>query len=108
MDEKRPGPMVQETDFDPAVANAALRTAPEFEQEYWMRQARASIHREVLEAEGEIAPVPSAFNQGSTANGGQYVPWFPVHDCGSVASDAVSGNCGTTAYELIWLTCGGV
>ena len=107
--EKTPGPMVRETDFDPAVANAALRTAPEFEQEYWVRQARASLQRQALVDEGVAAAAvtPSALNSGSSINGGQYSGWFAGHNGGSVASDAISGFCGTAAYDLIHLYGGG-
>lgn len=107
-EQKIPGPMVQDTDFDPAVANAALRTAPEFEQEYWVRQARAAIHRQVLVAEGVAAAAepPSALNSGSTLNGGTYSMWLPEANCGAFDTDPVSGFCGTFEYDLIHLHCG--
>jgi hypothetical protein len=101
--------MVQDTDFDPTVANAALRTAPEFDQEYWVRQSRAALHRQALVEEGvsDADSTPSALNSGSSINGGTYEGWFPPHTCGTVASDAVSGFCGTAAYDLIHLYGGG-
>lgn len=110
MSNKIPGPMVQDTDFDPTVANAALRTAPEFDQEYWVRQSKASLYRQALVEEGaaESAAPLSALNSGSTINGGQYEGWLPDVHCGTASTDPVSGFCGTAAYDLIHLHCGGV
>jgi hypothetical protein len=106
--EKIPGPMVQETDFDPTIANAAMRTAPEFEQEYWVRQAKAALHRQALVEEGvsDAGATPSALNSGSSINGGTYEGWFPPHGCGAFNTDPVSGNCGSFEYDLIHLDCG--
>lgn len=107
MNEKIPGPLMPDTDFEPFVMDAAFRLSPEAENEYWTRQARAAIHREVLTAEGVDAPVPSAMTKGASINSGTYTGWYPYHDCGSVANDAVSADCGTAFYELIWMNCGG-
>jgi hypothetical protein len=100
------GTLVPQTDFEPYVADAAFRTAPDAEREYWERQARAAIHREVLTAEGVDAPVPNAMNTGSTINSGVYVGWYPNVDCGGFGDELVSGDCGTFDYTLIHLDCG--
>ncbi len=103
-----PGPMVKETDFNPFVADAALRTNPDAEQAYHVRQARAVLHRQVLVEEGvaEAANPPTALNTGSTINGGTYSMWLPTTDGGNFSSDPVSGNCGSFDYDLIHLDCG--
>ncbi len=92
--------------FEPEIANAAMRTAPEFEQEYWVRQARAAVHREVLVAEGQTAPVPSAMSRGALINGGLYEQWLPISDCGTFATDPVSADFGTFEYDLVHLDYG--
>lgn len=92
--------------FEPEVANAALRTAPEFEQEYWLRQARASIHREVLSQEGIVVQTPSAMSPSASINGGLYEMWLPISDCGTFATDPVSADFGTFEYDLVHLDYG--
>ena len=106
MERKPNGVLGVPVTFEPEVANAALRTAPEFEQEYWVRQARAAVHREVLVAEGKTAPVPSAMSRGESINGGVYEKWLPISDCGAFATDPVSADFGTFEYDLVHLDYG--
>jgi hypothetical protein len=63
----------------------------------------------VLVEEGVAAAAapPSAYNSGSTVNGGTYQPWFPEVSDGNFSTDPVSGNCGDFTYDLIHLDCGG-
>lgn len=107
MERKPNGMLGVPVTFEPEVANAALRTAPEFEQEYWVRQARAAVHREVLVAEGKTAPVPSAMSKAESINGGVYAKWTPQdYFCGTASTDPVSAFCGTAEYDLIHLDFG--
>lgn len=95
------------TPLEQEQANAALLQNPDYEQEYWVRQARGALHRQVLAAEGKAVQVPRATTADNGRNGGQYVRWLPITHCGSVADDAVSGFCGPVHAELIHLDCGG-
>ena len=103
---KEPGVLGLPVTLEPELANAALRTAPEFEQEYWLRQARAAIHRDVLAQEGIVVQTPNAMSRGESINGGVYEKWLPVAGAGAFATDPVSGDCGTFEYDLIHLDCG--
>ena len=103
---KEPGVLGLPVTLEPELANAALRTAPEFEQEYWLRQARAAIHRDVLAQEGIVVQTPSAMSRGESINGGVYAKWEPSVHCGDATTDSVSGFCGTAEYDLIHIHCG--
>ena len=93
--------------FTTDVALAAFRLDVDAENEYRIRRAQGSLHREVLVSEGKTVVAPSAIAARGADAGGVYERWVPNHDCGTVASDAVSGDCGTAAIECIWLDCGG-
>lgn len=105
---KRPGPMADDTDLA-LIEAGEVRLAPDFEQEYWVRQSRARIYRKALYEEGTVQTdeIPSAMNSGITVNGGTYIPWVPTAHGGDAADDAISGFCGTAEYDLIHLHCGG-